>query len=378
MARFHDLIPVFKERIEKEFIREQTKDTDELFGVPYPYLAAGKNEKDGLYYFDTYFANIGLIRMKMVDLARHNVDNLIYLLRSHEYVPASNRKTLPYISQPPMLPWMVRDIYRATGEKEWLRRVLPNVIKEFQYWTDKAHRTPSGLYHYVALGVSTEKSEAKDEMACVNGPRFKDSLDINPVDLNAILARNAEIIFDLQKEAEGNGDESILNRAGTIKKMLELCWNQEEDFYFDNKYIEKALSNVKALTSFAPLFTKLVPKERATIMQRNLADFVQPGGLTCLDKPYDSPSAWNFPLCYASCFYMTVRGLFNYDFMEDAADLGTNWLQMVTQVYDQTGELWDWYNAKDKSHQMQNLGNSPVMGWTMGVYVALADELGLE
>ena len=65
--------------------------------------------------------------------------------------------------------------------------------------------------------------------------------------------------------------------------------------------------------------------------------------------------------------------------MEDAADIGTNWLTMVHDIYEQTGELWEWYNVKDKNTiSQQGLPNSPILGWTAGTYIALLDTLGLE
>ena len=64
--------------------------------------------------------------------------------------------------------------------------------------------------------------------------------------------------------------------------------------------------------------------------------------------------------------------------MEDAADLGTNWLSMVYDIYEQTGEMWEWYNVQDKSvTSPTGFENSPVLGWTAGTYIALLDTLGL-
>ncbi|HNY92338.1 MAG TPA: trehalase family glycosidase, partial [bacterium] len=108
---FHALIPEIKSRIKEECVRETPQDNETLIGLPYPYVISGKGKQEALYYWDTYFINLGLLRMRMIDYARHNVENLIFLLRKFGYVPASNAREMLTHSQPPFLPWMVRDIY---------------------------------------------------------------------------------------------------------------------------------------------------------------------------------------------------------------------------------------------------------------------------
>ncbi len=379
---FHSLIPEIKKRMNDEFLRETSADTEELLAVPYPYVVPAKKERDALFYWDTYFINLGLIRMKMIDQARHNVENLIFLLRKFGFVPASNRKDLLTISHPPFLPWMVRDVYRATGDKEWLRRTLPDVAAEYRFWTNKAHTTANGLYRYaLAKGdPATDEKALEMESGWIGSPRFEDLSHCNPVDLNALLYRNAMIIYDLQIEAEGKGDESLLQKSKQIQKLMEFCWDETDGFYYDNDFHKKQLRKVKTMAGFFPIFVEMVPQKRARLMQKQLKSFVQPGGLACMDKTYGSgPSPWNYPLCYAPLMYFTIKGLCDYEIMEDAADIGTNWLTMVAEIYQNTGEFWEWYDVAEKSVKASNsVPNRPIMGWTAGVFIALIDALGLE
>ena len=374
---YHSLVSEFKSRIESDLIVETPTDTEEFVGLPYPYVVPGKGEKAALYYWDTYFTNYGLIKMKLLEYARNNVENLFFLLRKFGYVPASNRKDMLSYSQLPMLPWMVRDIYRATGDKEWLRRHVADLVKEFNFWTTKPHTTPSGLYRYVADGEDARATEA--ESGWVRSPRFDDARNYNPVDLNAILYRNAMIIHDLQVEVDGKGDKKLLAKSDHIKKLADICWDAEQGFYFDNDWANKKLSRVKTLAGFTPLFVEMIDEEKAASLQKNLKSFLGPGGLASTDHDYgQEASPWNHPLVCAPYIYFIIKGLCDYDYMEDAADIGTCWLDMVVQVYEKTGNLWDWYNVKEKSHESANgLANHPVMGWTAGTYIALIDALGL-
>lgn len=379
---FHAMIPEIKSRIKEECVREMTQDNESLIGLPYPYVISGKGKTEALHYWDTYFINLGLLRMRMIDYARHNVENLIFLQRKFGYVPASNARDMVAHSQPPFLPWMVRDIYRATGEKEWLRRILPEVVHEFKFWTSKPHTTPTGLYRYhpAKEGTDDPAALAMAESGWIDSPRFTDPRSFNAIDLNALLSRNAKMIYDLQVEAEGHGDEQLLQKSAAMKKMMEFCWDESEGFYFDNNFENKQLSPVKSMAGFMPLFVEIVDETRAQRIASHLKDFTAPGGLTLTDQSYGKTnSLWNAPLIQAPFVYTTLKGLCDYDFMEDAADIGTNWLTMVQENYAATGELWSWYNASDRSvRHPDGIENSPLLALTAGVYAEMVDCLGLD
>jgi alpha,alpha-trehalase len=373
---FHSIIPEIKERIKSECIAETTTDSAEYIAVPYPYVIPGKGTKSALYYWDTYFINIGLIKMKMIDQARHNVENLIFLFRKYGFVPASNIKEMLNIFHPPVLPWMVRDVYRATGDKEWLRRILPDVEEEYRKWTGKEHSSPSGLYCY-------HKSEQDDHVIASNGVMSltKGKSDqINPVDLNSLLYRNALLIYDLQIEVEGKGNEQLLQKAEHVKRLMEICWNEEEGFYYDNNFVEKKLDTHKTIAGFMPLFVELVDENRARRISGHIHSFAGPGGLSCQAHSNNGEKPTGVSTkCYAPYIYFTIKGLFDYDIMEDAADIGTNWLQMVLDIYKTTGEFWEWYNVRERSHQNgDGAENRPILGWTIGTYIALIDALGVD
>jgi len=380
-SHYSALVSEIKNRLANDLLREQIDESEELIAVPYPYVVPGR-DKDAFYYWDTYFINLALIRLKMVEQAKHNAENLVFLQRKYGYIPASTKKTMLNYSQIPLLPWIVRDVYRATGEKEWLDRMLPDVENEYNYWTSNPHTSPAGLFRFAASDEAKEKVAlfAESESCWIHSSRFDQVQNYNPVDLNALLYRNGQLIYDLQIEATGGGQDNILQKSEQIQKLFDLCWDQSRIFYFDNNFAEKRLSPVKSLAGFVPLFAKMVDNERAKQVQQSLGDFMAPGGLTITDKAYDgSPSPWNYPYVCAPYIYFTTKGLSDHDFMEDAADIGTNWLDMVFDIYEQTGELWEWYNVKEKTHiSNEGIQNTPIMGWTAGTFIALLDTLGLE
>ncbi len=380
---YQSLIPEIEKRFKQDFWQENNADTNELLGLPYPYTVSGKDSRQALFYWDTFFINQALLHFKMIDEARHNVENLIFLFRKLNFIPTSNHKTLPNYVQPPLLPWMIRDIYRATGDKEWLRRVLPEAIKEFNIWTTKPHTSPTGLYRYSKkyIPADTEQEpETAKQYNLICSQRFKNVDSINPVDLNAILYRNAKLLYDLQIEINGHGDDILLQKSDHIKNIMDMFWDEKESFYFDNDLENKQLIKVKTLSGFMPLFVEMIDKSRAKALTAQIKHFVGPGGLSFTDKDYSSNiPALKYPLITAPCIYFIIKGLCDYEFMEDAADIGTSWLDMVFEIYQSTGEMWEWYNIQDKSVKTSNgIPNTPVWGWTAGTFIALIDALGLR
>lgn len=378
--KFQSLLPTIKERTEKELVREIIQDTDELIGLPYPYVTPGQHKNDALYYWDSYFINLGLIRLKLTDLARHNAENLIFLQRKFGYIPASNKKASSAYSSLPVLPWIIRDVYRATGDKEWLGRMLPEVVLEFNYWTTKPHTTPVGLYRFAQANNNDSDQNAPTESCWIRSIRFDNTDHFNPVDLNALLYRNAILIHDLQVEAEGKGDKALLQKSEHIKKMFSIFWDAGRGFFFDNDFNHKQLSDKKTLAGYMPLFVEMLDADEAGLMQKHLSSFAAPGGITITDKEYgNGQGSWSYPLLCAPYLYFVIKGLSDYEYMEDAADIGSNWLQMVLDIYEKTGEMWEWYNVKEKSTKSpHDVPNMPILGWTAGTYIALIDTLGLE
>ncbi len=380
-SHYHALIPEIKRILKETCLQETPADTDDLLGVPHPYFIPGPDKQAALYYEDAYFMNLGLIRMRMVDHARHMVENLAYLQRHLGHIPAANHRDLSHFSAPPLLPWMVRDVYRVTGDKEWLRRLVPDVLQEFRYWVNKPHTSITGLYCYNSdkNGHWPPEKTSLAESGWIDSPRFQDARQYNAIDLNALLYRHARMIYDFQAEIDGHGDPAMLDKAEQIKKLLELCWNESEGFYYDNNFSHKRLSPVKTLAGFTPLFVELVDERRARRMVQNLKHFRAPGGLFITDTSYAAnPTTWNHPLSYAPYVYMTIKGLCDYDLMEDAADIGMDWLNMVVDVYQQTGRFWEWYNAQERSHLCGELANRALIGTTAGVYIAIIELLGLD
>ena len=174
------------------------------------------------------------------------------------------------------------------------------------------------------------------------------------------------------KTIKGKLAQYLLALAGPDRDMVELPLTQNN---LAEQFGVARPSLARALGEMAEAFG-----DRAQRILAHLPDFSASGGFTLTDKDYGcKESIWSTPLIQAPYVYTTLKGLCDYDFMEDAADIGTNWLTMVQENYAKTGELWAWYNAAERSTtHPDGVENEPMLSLTAGVYTEVIDCLGLD
>lgn len=102
-------------------------------GVPYVVPGGRFNE---LYYWDSYFIVLGLLRDGRTDLARGMGENLLYEMRYYGKIPNANRTYYLTRSQPPFLTSIVRAVYEtgktSKTDKAWLAGALKTALAEYQ------------------------------------------------------------------------------------------------------------------------------------------------------------------------------------------------------------------------------------------------------
>ncbi|HEX9970430.1 MAG TPA: trehalase family glycosidase, partial [bacterium] len=113
-------------------IKHQTENSGNVLGLPYPYTVPSHNNPNMQihFYWDTYFTNVGLLKQGLFDLAKSNVDNLLFEVEKYGFIPNGNRTFFLNRSQQPYLSLMVRDIFEATHDKNWLRLAFATLKKE--------------------------------------------------------------------------------------------------------------------------------------------------------------------------------------------------------------------------------------------------------
>lgn len=380
---YRKIFPNISERIQKECVRSVEISEREMIGLPYPYTVSIIGKSDLMSCWPIYFINLGLIRLKLVELAKHNAGNLIFLPQKYNFIPNSNHKNDLKKPAMPYLALIVRDVYRATGNKDWLGRIFPVVKNEFKYWFAKPRLSQHGLVTMVS-NPNQDTADPKFKKLTEfwsQSPRWHQSDLCIPVDLNALLYHDAMILEDLAKEIRDDDATFFAEKAEQIKDAMELSWDQETGFYYDYDLGNEKLLNVKSLAAFQPMFAKMIPMRRAEQLVDHLEDFAHKSGITCLDQDYGIKNmTWNYPNSFAPLIWIVVKGLINYDFIDEARELALRWLDLTFRLYQETGEFWERYNVVEGSVLSDNPPNNnlPIMGWTAGVYVELVETFGLE
>jgi len=138
-------------------VRFSPQDNGDLIGLPYQYTVPSiSNSFQSMYYWDTYFTGEGLIIDGHVDLARSNVENMLFIVNRYGKMLNGNRTYFENRSQPPYLSMMIESVYKETKDKEWLQKVIPSLKKEYDFWMSQ-RITASGLNRYSNSGTDAQK-----------------------------------------------------------------------------------------------------------------------------------------------------------------------------------------------------------------------------
>jgi alpha,alpha-trehalase len=166
-------------------------------------------------------------------------------------------------------------------------------------------------------------------------------------------------------------------KAQTRKKAIDkYCWNEKGGFYSDYDFVNNKYSDAITLAGMYPLFAKIPDQQKAERQkQAVIKNLLHDGGFTT--TVYSTGQQWDAPNGWAPLQWMTIIGLENYYFTDEARDASQKWVNLNKAVYDRTGRLMEKYNVMD-IHLEAGGGEYPSQdgfGWTNGVLLALMAKL---
>jgi alpha,alpha-trehalase len=399
-----------------------------LIPLPNAYVVPGGRFGE-IYYWDSYFTMLGLEVAGKTDMIRNMLDNFAYLIDTVGFIPNGNRDYFLTRSQPPFFAAMVdllaQSELESTDQQAVYLRYLPQLEKEYAFWMNGEEqvsaetpaakhvvRLPEGeiLNRYWDEGDYPREEMHRDDIetaekaedrpaeqvyrdlrsACESGWDFSSrwfadperletvqTTQIIPVDLNALLY-NLELILSKANALNGMTDRAALyeekadQRRAAIQKYL---WDEQESFYQDYNFVEKAFTGQRSLAAVYPLFFNIAsPQQAANVAGVLERDFLSDGGLvstlTHNGQQWDAPNGW------APLQWMSIKGLRNYGEDELAQRVRDNWVALNVKVYENTGKMVEKYNVEDMGLEAGG-GEYPVQdgfGWTNGVLLRLLSE----
>ncbi len=382
-----------------ECIKFNKEDNGTLIGLPYPYTVPAVGTFDEIYYWDTYFTNLGLIISGMEEQAKYNVDNMLYMVEKFGFMLNGNRTYYLNRSQPPFLSEMVHDIYRVYRNKEWLSSAYNTLKKEYNFWMTERN-TPTGLnvyggfleekdikkiagdfrYRTKSNPPYSDNDVAKHSIATWESgwdinPRWGyEAFNFNPVDLNSLIYLFEVNMKEFAETLNLNDEKSEWEKKSVERKnkMHELL-TDENGLFWDYNFANDTLSPIFSVASYYTMYAGLATKEQAEILVKNLSRLeMQYGVSTCEKNSCTDIYQWDYPNGWACLQYVIVKGLLNYGFEEDAKRIADKYIRLTEKVFDETGNLWEKYNVEYGNINVTNEYEMPaMMGWSAGIYLAL-------
>ena len=364
------------------------------------------------FYWDTYFANLALFATGDEEQIQNNLDNMKWFVENFGFIPnAYQSKTAEdnetNRSQPPLFARGVWDYYCEKQDVEILKTYLPAMVKEYEFWQTN-RSTPCGLnryYHHAndeylsnfykwimqRLGLNPALYEDKIgqgahflaiaesgwDFTCryPEGDNAYACAHYLPVDLNSILYDVERIISqaytllgDTKKGEEYNQYAKI--RKENINKYL----LAGDGMYYDYNFVTEEHSPYVSGASLCP-FAFGVSND-VDALDKTVALLEEEHGISvCEKKDRDRFDQWDFPSMWPPVVYFCVTALkrLNSDKFERIAK---KYLTTVSNVYQQTGALWEKYNSQTGVVAVTHEYTTPkMMGWTAGVYTHIVKML---
>ncbi|HXX70808.1 MAG TPA: trehalase family glycosidase, partial [Candidatus Acidoferrum sp.] len=132
-------------------------------------------------------------------------------------------------------------------------------------------------------------------------------------------------------------------------------------------------SSYEYATTFYPLWAGWASNEQARVLEANLRQFEEPGGLAM--SRYESQAQWDYPYGWAPIQLLAIEGLRRYGYDRDADRITESFLSMVLENFRTDHTLREKYNVVTRSSATHIVAgysqNVTGFGWTNGVFLEL-------
>lgn len=366
-----------------------------------------------IYYWDSFFTMLGLVRDGEMALAGGIVDAMTELIEDHGHVPNGTRTYYLGRSQPPLFHMMVALL--DDGRPDVTARRLAAMKCEHAWWMEGEDTLSPGLQaNRVAMlsdgsmlnrywdprGTPRDESWGEDVATALESPRppevvYRDlragaesgwdfssrwldgpslssirTTTIAPVDLNSFL-------YGLESSIAASGDADAAHFADRARRRMEAMhhnlWYAEGGYFADLDLTGDVIRPAVSAAALAPLLAGLATRSQADATARIVEDrMLAPGGLrTTL---VESGEQWDSPNGWAPLQWIAVKGLCRYAHDALAGQISRRWLATVETSYAQTALLFEKYDVETgaiggRGEYAPQTG----FGWTNGVTADFID-----
>ena len=360
------------------------------------------------FYWDTAFTQYALYATGHPDIAKANIQNMLWLIRRQGYMP--NHVGIHNRSQSPYLCRLVVDYFVHIGgpeaDSDFFRECAEGLLQEYNWWTSarlhptglsqhRTHETWEGMEKFAdnrrvakicpSQGKSLAEKRrigahylAEAEATCDFTPRFeKRCLDYVQCDLNGLLYEY-ELFFAEHSERLGwDFDIDWVARAELRKERLnQYCWSEARGLFLDYDGVNDRHSPVAALTGVQLLMHGIPSDAQAACIVKNLALFEREFGVGYTEEcPNCTDYQWAFPAVWPPMVQNTVQGLARYGFHQEARRIAQKYIDVTDHLFEEKGKIFEKTDAETGRLSEAEYDPPPMIGWTAGVYLSCQNYL---
>jgi alpha,alpha-trehalase len=385
----------------------------------HPYVVPGGRFRE-VYYWDSYFTMLGLVRDGRSDLAIGLTDDFADFIGRYGHVPNGARTYYLSRSQPPVL-YLMAGLTRPQDPAGAYAHYLDALRKEHQFWMAGEDRVkPGQAWRHVvrlpdgsllnrywdALATPRDESYREDVALARSSGRppaalyrevrstaesgwdfssrwLEDSRSLStlrttaiaPVDLNSLLFGLEEAIAKgCARVRDRRCVDEFTARAVRRRQAMDLyLWRAGPGVYLDYDWRRQTALARPSAAMLYPLFVGASSRRQAErVVMEVRAALLAPGGLRTTairtGQQWDAPNGW------APLQWIAVSGLERYGDDSLARDVAGRWLSTVCRTWRETGKLLEKYDVEQA--RPGGGGEYPLQdgfGWTNGVTRALLD-----
>jgi hypothetical protein len=291
----------------------------------------------------------------------------IFMERQHPngYI---NYRTGPYLnetisengqltSSAPWYNWENYEIYKVTGDKDFLRQAYESGKKFYDYYTSNRDSDNDGLCEW---GADAVLECVRDARAAV-WDEVGDPSNFEDVDCNIMLVNEAKSLSLMAKELglseeSDNWAKDAQERTDLINKYM---WDPETGFYYnvskrDHSFTFKTKNDLKRreIIAFLALWAGVADTTQAEALMQHLMnpdEFWRNYGVPTLsadDSYYNPIGYWNGPV-WVQWDYLVFRGLLNYGYKTEAKELAERVMSNMINQLKTDHWFWEFYSADD-------------------------------
>ncbi len=266
---------------------------------------------------------------------RERNEPVTYLKRAVPTAPP--RLTLDALNHP-ILAWTELESYQVTGDMERFKLVWEPLVRYYDA-LQKYLRQGNGLY-------------LTDWASMDNSPRnYYLRGGGTGIDISSEMVLFARQLSQIARVLGKDGDaQGFVHDADELSQLInKAMWDPKSQFYFDLT-VEGNHAPIKTVAAFWTLLARVASPSQARSLVEELqrsSSFGRKNPVPTLaaDQPgFETTGGYWRGAVWSPTTTMVIRGLENYGFRELARTIALRHLELVAQVYGQTGTLWENYS----------------------------------